>query len=76
LAACSKSDPAPAAADCQAITKKFGDAAVLYATTPTTANCNAYLAAANEFLDKASSCGVSAADIATARQGVAQTTCP
>lgn len=76
LAACSKSDPAPIAADCQAIVKKFGDAAVLYSTSPTTANCKAYLAAANEYLDKAGACGVSAADIASARQGVDRSTCP
>jgi hypothetical protein len=76
LDACSKSDPSPIAADCSAITKKFGDAAVLFATSPNTANCRAYLAAANEYLDKAGACGVSAADIADARQGIAATTCP
>jgi hypothetical protein len=74
--ACSKSDPAPVTNDCAAITKKFGDAASLYITNPTTANCKAYVAAANEYLNKASSCGVSAADITSARNSLNGTTCP
>jgi thioredoxin-like negative regulator of GroEL len=79
LVACpSKSDPAPAAADCQAITKKFADAALLYSTTPTSANCKAYIAAGNEYLNKASSCGVSATVIADARKDLnaTATACP
>jgi hypothetical protein len=75
-AACSKSDPAPVANDCAAIVKKFGDAAALYITSPTTANCKAYVAAANEYLNKASACGVSAADITSARNSLNGTTCP
>jgi hypothetical protein len=74
--ACSKSDPVPVAADCQAIVKKFGDAAVLYATTPNSANCKAYVAAANEYLNKASTCGVGAADITSARNSLNGTICP
>lgn len=77
LASCSsKSNPAPSASDCQAITKKFTDAALLFATTPTSANCKAYVAAGNEYLNKASSCGASATAIADARKDLNATTCP
>lgn len=76
VACSSKSDPTPVTSDCAAAAKNFGDAAALYATTPTTANCTSYLAAANEYLDKASSCGVSAADITAARNSLDATTCP
>jgi hypothetical protein len=79
MAACSsKSDPAPVAADCQAIAKKFTDAALLYGTTPTSANCKAYIAAGNEYLNKASSCGVTATVIADARKDLnaTATACP
>jgi hypothetical protein len=72
----SKSDPTPIGANCESIIKKFGEAASAYLTNPTKANCNAYLSAANEYLDRAASCGWSAADIAAAREGIDRTTCP
>jgi uncharacterized protein YaaR (DUF327 family) len=75
-AACSKSDPAPAAYDCAAASKKASDAGLAFASNPTTATCNAYKAAVNDFINNASKCSVSSADVTALRQALAATVCP
>jgi hypothetical protein len=74
--ACSKSDPTPAAYDCVAASKKATDAGITFQNNPTTATCNAYKAAVNDFINNASKCNATAADIAALRQALAATVCP
>jgi hypothetical protein len=76
LSDCSSNSTVTPAVDCGAISKKLSDALALYVNSPTSANCKAYVAAANEYLNKAGSCGVPAADIASAKQSLNATTCP
>jgi uncharacterized protein YaaR (DUF327 family) len=74
--ACSKSDPAPAAYDCVAASKKATDAGIAFTNNPTTATCNAYKAAVNDFINNASKCSASSADIDALKQALAATVCP
>jgi uncharacterized protein YaaR (DUF327 family) len=76
MLSCSKSDPAPVV-DCSALAKKVVDTGTAFGTSPTVANCNAYVAALKEFVDKSGSCGaiLTAADIADLKQEIATTKC-
>jgi uncharacterized protein YaaR (DUF327 family) len=73
---CSKSDPAPAAYDCVAASNKASNAGIAFTNNPTTATCNAYKAAVNDFINNASKCSVSSADITALQQALAATVCP
>jgi hypothetical protein len=77
MLSCSKSDPAPVAVDCSALSKKVSDAVLAYASAPSVATCNAYVAALKELIDKASSCGavITAAQLADFKQEIANTKC-
>jgi uncharacterized protein YaaR (DUF327 family) len=73
---CSKSDPAPSSVDCAALTKKVSDTGLAYVSSQTSQTCKAYVAALNDFVNNASKCGASAADIADAKADIAAITCP
>jgi len=55
----------------------FSDAVKAYSVSQTKANCEAFKKAGNDYISAAANCpGVSATDIASARNSINSTTCP
>lgn len=61
--------------DCEARFDKLASAAQTFAANPTEANCEAYKKAAEDYVDKAQSCGARAVDVEAARDAIRDTDC-